>query len=296
MTDKEQVEFFGPALAPDWRRLGIRTIPSGPGPYRIDKPKTPPPSMNSKTTSKSMLFSAIALAGLASTFGIAAANAQVVIEGGPGVVQRTGEDGEPVAVAPVPFEADSSNAAAIETEPPAAVEVQPDPRSSVVVRVPVVDPPGPEPSVEGTAAPEVPTLDVASAKRRGELVRELGIADSGTGAKIAFDTDSLYERDLAVIDSSLEGSLELLAEFARLLPVGRVVITYHYSPTLHSETLAWQRSVSLAEWLRLEGGIAGPSFTLNEPTVKDGGARAQAAATTGPIPPLEKVEIMIEYR
>jgi len=158
--------------------------------------------MNSKTTSKPMPFSSIALAGLASTLGIAAANTQVVIEGGPGVVQRTGEDGEPVAVAPIPNEADPSNAAKIETETPAAAGVQPDPRSSVVGRVPVDDPPEPEPSVEGTAAPEVPTLDVASAKRRGELVPELGIANSGTGAKIAFDTESLYERDSVAIDPS----------------------------------------------------------------------------------------------
>jgi len=252
--------------------------------------------MNTKTPSKPKLFPAIALAGLASTLGIAAANAQVVIEGGPGIVQRTGPDGEAIAVAPVPFREDPSNAVEIATEPPAAVEMLPDPGSSVVVRVPVVDPPRPEPSVERTAAPAVPTLDVPSSKRRGELVRELGIADSGTGAKIAFGTESLYEEDSTAIDSSLEGSLELLAEFVRLLPVGRVVITYHYSPTLHSQTLAWQRSFSLAEWLRLEGEVSGPSFTVNEPAVKEEAPRDQAAATTGPIPPLEKVEIMIVYR
>lgn len=260
--------------------------------------------MNPKPFPNPPRLSTILLAGFTSAFCIVGAEAQVVIEGGPGVIQISDRDGRPEPVvpggvpqgAPVPFETQPPSAVLIESTPPTSVEVQPDPSSPVTVRVPVLPAPKPVPAVEGTAAPAVPPLDVASAKRKAELIRELGIADSGTGAKIAFATEDLYEKDSAQIEPLAKERLELLAEFVRLQPLKKIALTYHFSPTLHNETIAWQRSVILVEWLKLQGKITGAPFTVNEPTVMVEEPRNQVAANTDTIPPFEKVEIVIEYR
>lgn len=209
---------------------------------------------------------------------------QVVIEGGPGVIQLSDQDGrpEPANSAPVNAPASAVVPAPPQTTPPAGLfqgnsrvrsmdlQVPADP--NVTVSVPIVTP-APEPSVApgaaapGAAAPANPEVNVDVARRRAELVRAVGLNDSGTGAAGAFFTENFYEPDLAVVSSAAGDTMAQLAEFLRLTPHTEIAVTYHYAPTLHNEELAWQRALSAVEWLKTRGGLAASNFVVRNPEI-----------------------------
>lgn len=214
---------------------------------------------------------------------------QVVIEGGPGVIQLSDQDGrpEPANSAPVNAPASAVVPAPPQTTPPAGLfqgnsrvrsmdlQVPADP--NVTVSVPIVTPapesaaaPGaaaPGAAAPGAAAPANPEVNVDVARRRAELVRAVGLNDSGTGAAGAFFTENFYEPDLAVVSSAAGDTMALLAEFLRLTPHTEIAVTYHYAPTLHNEELAWQRALSAVEWLKTRGGLAASNFVVRNPEI-----------------------------
>lgn len=230
--------------------------------------------------------------------------AQVVIEGGPGVIQISDRDGKPEPVvpggvpqgAPVPLEREAPGPVTIETQVPQAVTIQPDPTSPVTVRVPVkpappVATPPDEPAI--VAAREV---DVTAAKRKAEIIRELNIADSGTGAKVAILAAGLYVEGGAPIDPIADEKLALLAEFIRLSDQDGVTVTYHYTPDLHLEALAWDRSVSFVEWMKTKGKLPQATFTVEDPVKILETPGASVAVDPATAPPYGKIEVEIRYR
>lgn len=201
--------------------------------------------------------------------------AQVVIEGGPGVVQISDQDGRPEPVVP-------GGARAVVPAPPdpvppverfqdrsrvRSVEMQPVPDSPVTVLVPT-EPVANEVRTSPVAAvPAVPEVDVDVARRKAELVRALGLNDSGTGAAAAFFSDGFFDENTAIVSSAAAESLALLAEFIRLSPHQRIAVNYEYAPSLHNEELAWQRSLGVVEWLKTRGGLAASNFVVLDPVI-----------------------------
>ncbi len=262
-----------------------------------------------KTTSRYFIHStphcraAIAAAGV--MLALTASHAQVVIEGGPGVIQISDRDGKPEPVvpggvpqgAPIPFDPNVPGGGTPDAAAPRAVTMRPDPQSPVTVRVAAKPAPPVKPAVEpGSVVAAVPTVDVDAAKRKSEIIRDLGIADSGTSAKVAILTQNLYEKDSALITTVANPQLALLAEFIRLSPHREILVTYQYSPTLHAEGLAWDRSVSLVEWMKGKGQLASSTFTVNEPTHLVETPNATPPVDPATTPPYGKVELVINYR
>lgn len=242
---------------------------------------------------------------------LTSAPAQVVIEGGPGPIQLSDRDGRPEPAVPgkvpgdviKPLEKVPQAATGIEANTPEAVEIEPDPTSSVSVRVPVERPntlnpdklAAPDAAEPGSISSAVPALDVAAAKRKAELIRELGISDSGTGAKMAFTTENLYEKDSALITSVAIPQLKLLAEFIRLTNHKGVAVTYRFEPALRIEKLAWERSVSLVEWMKTMGGLPDSVFTVNDPAKVPVPDQAPVVGADKNLP-VERIEVVVDYR
>ena len=262
-----------------------------------------------KTTSRYFIHStphcraAIAAAGV--MLALTASHAQVVIEGGPGVIQISDRDGKPEPVvpggvpqgAPIPFDPNVPGGGTPDAAAPRAVTMRPDPQSPVTVRVAAKPAPPVKPAVEpGSVVAAVPTVDVDAAKRKSEIIRDLGIADSGTSAKVAILTQNLYEKDSALITTVANPQLALLAEFIRLSPHREILVTYQFSPTLHAEGLAWDRSASLVEWMKGKGQLASSTFTVNEPTHLVETPNATPPVDPATTPPYGKVEVVINYR
>lgn len=230
--------------------------------------------------------------------------AQVVIEGGPGVIQISDRDGRPEPVvpggvpqgAPIPFDREAPGPVTIETQAPRAVTIQPDPTSPVTVRVPV------RPVAPAATPPDQPAIvasrevDVTAAKRKAEIIRELNIADSGTGAKVAILAAGLYVEGGAPIDPIADEKLALLAEFIRLSDQEGVTITYHYTPGLHLEGIAWDRSVSFVEWMKTKGKLPQATFTVEDPVKVTETPGASVAVDPATAPPYGKIEVEIRYR
>lgn len=259
----------------------------------------------------SLLVPVLGLAG----FLVSDLPAQVVIEGGPGVIQISDRDGEPEPVvpggvpggAPVPLEPGLPTAILVDPTPPSAIEIETEADPSVTVRVPVERPVPPARVREiapaaavidpaESADPAVSAVDVAKAKRKAELVRALGIADSGTGATIAIDTENLYEEDTALVDPVAKQTLLDLAEFIRLSRHEGVTVTYQYSPSLHGEELAWKRSVSLIEWMKVSGALSETKFTIEEPVRVVESVPTPATGDGETALPQNRVALVIDYR
>lgn len=261
-----------------------------------------------KTTSRHfihsspLLHAAIAAAGV--VLALTASHAQVIIEGGPGVIQISDRDGKPEPVvpggvpngAPIPFSKNVPGAGSPDAADPRAVTMRPDPQSPVTVRVATKPAPPAKTPEPGAVVAAVPQVDVAAAKRKAEIIRELNIADSGTGAKVAILAAGLYVEGGAPIDPIADEKLALLAEFIRLSDQDGVTITYHYTPDLHLEALAWDRSVSFVEWMKTKGRLPQATFTVEDPVKILETPGASVAVDPATAPPYGKIEVEIRYR
>jgi len=226
------------------------------------------------------------------------AYAQVVIEGGPGPIQKSDQDGLPEPVLPggaaAPFAKEPQ--IPMEPEPPETAVIQPNAQSPATILVPVKSPAAPVTGEAGAVSSTVPAMDVVTAKRKAELVRELGIAESSTGAKIAFSTRNLYETDSALIAGVATRQLQLLAEFIRLSSHKGIGVTYHYTPALQIEKLAWQRSVSLVEWMKTFGALPQTAFTVMDPEEVTQADPSRIVGEVEASSPLDRIEIVVDYR
>lgn len=241
--------------------------------------------------------------------GLPIAKGQVVIEAGPGVVQLSDQDGrpEPVvpgnvpngAVVPVPPDPVPPSARFQDRSRVRSIEMQPVPNSPVTVVVPTepaANPARTSPVAAVPAAPAVPEVDVDAARRKAELVRELGLNDSGTGAAAAFFSDGFFDENTAIVSSAAADSLALLAEFIRLSPHQQIAVNYEYAPSLHNEELAWQRSLSVVEWLKTRGGLAASNFVVLDPVIVTE-PTPTTAADDGDLAVLRnRVTVVVDYR
>ncbi len=250
------------------------------------------------TTSICAPFQLAMLAAAGLIISLPGVYAQVVIEGGPGPIQRSDQDGRPEPVVPggVPIPFSKEAQIPVEPETPETAVIQPDAKSRATVLVPVKSPDASVSAEAGAVTSAVPAMDVATAKRKAELVRELGIAESSTGAKIAFSTQNLYEKDSALITTVATRQLQLLAEFIRLSDRKGIAVTYHFTPDLQIEKLAWQRSVSLVEWMKTFGGLPQTAFTVMDPEQVSDSAPSRIVGEVESSVPLDRIEIVVENR
>ncbi len=127
-------------------------------------------------------------------------------------------------------------------------------------------------------------------------MRALGLNDSGTGAAASFFTEEFFDENTAVISSAAADSLELLAEFIRLTPNEELAVTYHYAPTLHGEELAWQRALSMVEWLKTRGGLAASNFVVRNPEIVTEPTPTEAADDGDLAVLRNRISLVVDYR
>jgi hypothetical protein len=218
---------------------------------------------------------------------------QVRIEGGPGPIQMSDNDGRPEAAVPGGSQGRSSFRLETRIAPDAILAPTPLPRQTIIVdsTVDLRD------ITEVKAIqPVAPEDEASTAKRKSELRRSLKIADSGTGAIFSFFTENLFEEDLPLVTSVATAQLQEAAEFIELSEAQRVTITYYFVPDDHSEKLAQERSLGLVEWMKTRGGLSEVAFDVNNPATVTEPTPTEGDGNSGTTSLRNQVEFVIEYR
>lgn len=201
-------------------------------------------------------------------------SAQVVIEGGPGTVQVSDNDGQPETVNSTP-EINTPITRTVPTTGPApdgntAITVQPNGLEDTAVAVPVmrenriVAPTGPVAAVTRVPDPVTQT-NPTTVKRLAELRRLLAIQDNGSQAAVAVTTKGLFKDETNTIDELSEARLKQIAEYLRLSEEDQVDVTYHYVAREENKDTAWERSLAIVDWMSTKGQISKDSFRLIDP-------------------------------
>jgi len=208
------------------------------------------------------------------------ANAQnVKIEGGPGAVQISDNDGKVEASTPlnnpvgengVPTvpRIPGANAAPVPSSPSTEVSaedlvapVQPkrDPVSRDAVDAKVKLRPNEsrdrvtgdvDASATATVPAIQPQMNANDMKRMAELRRELNIADSATVAALSFKSDDLFTGENATIETLAAPTLEKVAEYIALGNKKNVTVRSYYVPGEGTKETAWDRSLALIDWMK----------------------------------------------
>lgn len=218
-------------------------------------------------------------------------SAQLVIQAGPDAVQFADQDGE-VGVVTTPT---APGVGSLQAKPrgpvtdiDGSITVQPNQLEETTVNVPTAtDPRTPiadvEPNPNPIVTPEpqetivvsepngetVPTAEVQIgpevAARMAEIARELSIQTTATGATLGMTTEGLFTEGTSTVDPLLESQLSMIAEYIRLSENSMVEVTYHYLPDSVPEQLAWQRSLSLVNWLKTKGLTVEQVYSIADP-------------------------------
>lgn len=248
-------------------------------------------SMKTKATSslRHSNFNRMKLAAFAAvgSLTLPLAAQSVVIEGGPGAVQISDQDGkpEPVVAGNTPI-----TAPVITPEVPVPTAVTPvtptTPAASPVIPGQPVTPevttdgiiapaprmvgPANDPVAQTNTADSVDTVErinVDVAKRLTEIERDLNIASASTGAKIKIETNDLFVDQTTAVEATAEPTLSTIAEYIKLSENEVVDVTYHYTPVTESEKQAWDRSVALIEWMSNKGQTNADQYEIGNPEV-----------------------------
>ncbi|MEM9016386.1 MAG: hypothetical protein AAGC68_05185 [Verrucomicrobiota bacterium] len=122
-----------------------------------------------------------------------------------------------------------------------------------------------------TAVQRVPTptqeINPAKLRRLAELRRQLDIADAATQAKITLQTDTLFlESEPETLDELALPTLKKIVDYIRLNDKKDVTLRSFFAPDEErGKSRAWNRSLTLIEWMTEEGGLDPDEFKATQP-------------------------------
>lgn len=215
------------------------------------------------------------------------AQQRIVIEGGPGKIRISDQDGRPEAVTPGAATT-AVNPREIYPQDRNPQSVGPLPTRGIIMRAPGtgtadVTPPRTRAEIDaGTGEeipetePQQPTLELTKIMQLARYQEDLGIAESALESRITFAADALFDAGETTINSAAELSLDTLAEYMELSDRDKATVSYRFAPGKETPRFARERSQSLISYFTDEADAASTTFevltpeVLEEPVTEDG--------------------------
>lgn len=223
------------------------------------------------------------------------AQQRIVIEGGPGKIRISDQDGRPEAVTPGAATT-AVNPREVYPQDTNPQSVGPLPTRGIIMRAPGtgtadltgtgtadLTPPRTRAEIDaGTGEeipetePQQPTLELTKIMQLARYQEDLGIAESALESRITFAADALFDAGETTINSAAELSLDTLAKYMELSDRDKATVSYRFAPGKETPRFARERSQSLISYFTDEADAASTTFevltpeVLEEPVTEDG--------------------------